>query len=88
MSTDAPRSGIRMYDVKYLTGETHLIVAFVINDEEVLRIPGEYVSRLRALLGKVEGAYPGRTGSAEGVEEIAQEAVFAGGTDPTKVRLN
>ena len=86
--SDAAKSGIRMYDITYPTGERFLVVAFLVGGEEVLRIPGAYVSRLRALLQRVEADHAGRTGSAEGVEEIPRETVFSGGTDPGKATLN
>lgn len=86
--SDSRQTGIRIYDICAVDGETTLIVALVVGGEEVLRIPGGYVSRLRALLGRVEAAYPGRTGSAEGIEALPQTPVFSGGYDPGKATLN
>lgn len=85
--SDDHRSGIRTYLVTFPTGEEQLTIDVVFAGAS-LRVPGAYVSRLRAMLQRVEREHPTLCGSDAGVDDIKKVDVMGGVSDPSKAQFN
>ncbi|HXU01545.1 MAG TPA: hypothetical protein VN903_11160 [Polyangia bacterium] len=86
--SDDHSTGIRVYDYRLPDGTQLLVVGVVFDGEELTRLPGPWVSRLRALLQKVEAEYPGRTGTDEGIDAVQKTQIASGRVSPGKESLN
>lgn len=68
--------GVRQYHSVFPDKREGLVVALLVYDEdtaqwlEIVRIPGEEVARVRALLQRVEVDHPHLVGTDEGIDEL------------------
>lgn len=81
--------GLREFHYILPSGEQALVVSILCDTgdgpQEVLRLPGSAVARIRAMLAEVEARHPTLVGE---VKPITREVLGTVAADPDKAKLN